>query len=281
MNMVEGSLDTTNLLLGILAVVSVLEAVLLVVIGVMVWRLYAHARRTIHEIEQRQIAPLAARANALMTSVDDVLTDVKGITSRFAQQAERLDSAIRTTVDHADETAGRVRRVLVSRVNRVIAVLKGVRTACDIFFKGRNDFFKGRNDDSRTSGPSKISGAGSPQGGAMADGNDRDEKRGAGVALITGLLVGTVVGVGLGMLLAPKSGSELRSAIGEQAKSLRRKAAERSRQVSELPARGRSLVDRGRQAVSLGIEEVRHASGATTGRATSTIEEVRPRSPEL
>lgn len=159
MNMVEGSLDTTNLLLGILAVVSVLEAVLLIVIGVMVWRLYAHARRTIHEIEQRQIAPLVARVNALMTSVDDVLIDVKGITSRLAEQAERLDSAICTTVGYADETAGRVRRAVASRVNRVIAVVKGVRAACDTFFKSRND-------TGRASGPSKISGAGSPQGGA-------------------------------------------------------------------------------------------------------------------
>jgi uncharacterized protein YoxC len=137
--MVDGSLDTTNLLLGILAVVSVLEAVLLVVIGVMVWRLYAHARRTIYEIEQRQIAPLTARANALMTSVDDVLADVRGITSRLAQQAERLDSAIRTTVDHADEAAGRVRRAVAARVNRVIGVMHGVRAACDIFFERKNN----------------------------------------------------------------------------------------------------------------------------------------------
>ena len=135
----EGSLDTTNLLLGILAAVSVLEAVLLVVIGVMVWRLYAHARRTIHEIEQRQITPLAARANALMTSVDDVLTDVKGITSRLAQQADQLDSAIRATVDHADKAVGRVRRVVAARVNGVIGVMHGVRAACDIFFERKND----------------------------------------------------------------------------------------------------------------------------------------------
>lgn len=139
MNMVEGSLDTTNLLLGILAAVSVLEAVLLVVIGVMVWRLYAHARRIIDEIEQRQLAPLVARANALMTSIDVVLIDVKGITSRLAQQAERLDSAIRTTVGYADETAGRVRRAVAARVNRVIGVMHGVRTACDIFFERKNN----------------------------------------------------------------------------------------------------------------------------------------------
>ena len=133
--MVEGSLDTTNLWLGILAAVSVLEAVLLVGIGVMVWRLYAHARRTIRELEQRQIAPLAARADALMTSVDEVLTDVKGITSRLAQQAGRLDSAIRTTVDHADEAVGRVRRAVAARVIRIIGVMHGVRAACGIFFE--------------------------------------------------------------------------------------------------------------------------------------------------
>jgi hypothetical protein len=138
MNMVEGSLDTTNLLLGILAAVSVLEAVMLVGIGVMVWRLYAHARRTIHEIEQRQIAPLAARANTLMTGVDDVLTDVESITSRLAQQAERLDSAIRTIVDHANEAAGRVRRAVAARVNRVIGVMHGVRAACDVFIERNN-----------------------------------------------------------------------------------------------------------------------------------------------
>lgn len=107
----------------------------------------------------------------------------------------------------------------------------------------------------------------------MADGNDRDESRGAGVGLITGLLVGTAVGVGLGMLLAPKSGSELRSQIGEQAQSLRRKAADRSRNVGEWAARGRHLVERGREAVSRGVEEARRATGATAGRATSTIEE--------
>lgn len=90
-----------------------------------------------------------------MTSVDDVLTDVKGITSRVAQQAERLDSAIRTTVDHADETAGRVRRAVTARANRVIGVMRGVRVACDTFLTRRTD-------NGRASGPSTIR-AGSPK----------------------------------------------------------------------------------------------------------------------
>ena len=155
--MAEGSLATTNLLLGILAAASVVQVVLLVGVGIMVWRLYTHARRTIHELEQRQIAPLVTRVNALMTRGDDVLTDVKGITSRVAQQAERLDSALRITVDHADETMTRMRRAVAVRANRVIGVIRGVRVACDTFLQRRTD-------DGTAARPSTM-GGGKPQGG--------------------------------------------------------------------------------------------------------------------
>jgi gas vesicle protein len=119
----------------------------------------------------------------------------------------------------------------------------------------------------------------------MADGTDRDEHRGAGVGLVTGLLVGTVFGLGLGILPAPKSGSELRGQIRQQAQSLRRRTVDQSRRAgeraSEWAARGRHLVDRGRDAVSRGVEEARRSAGATTGeRVTHTLEEVPPRSPE-
>lgn len=119
----------------------------------------------------------------------------------------------------------------------------------------------------------------------MADASDRDQ-HGAGVGLVTGLLVGTVFGLGLGMLMAPKSGSEMRGQIREQAQGLRRRAVDQSRKAgeraSEWTARGRHLVDRGREAVSRGVEEARRSAGATTGeRVTNTLEEVPPRSPEL
>ena len=38
--MVEGNLNTTNLLLGIMAAVSVLEALLIVGLAIMGWKLY-------------------------------------------------------------------------------------------------------------------------------------------------------------------------------------------------------------------------------------------------
>src|SRR5438093_10856255 len=83
-DMNAGNLDTTNLLLGIMAVVSVLEALVLIGVGVMAYRLYAQTMQTVREIEARQLAPLAARLNALMTRVDAILGDVKEVTTRVS-----------------------------------------------------------------------------------------------------------------------------------------------------------------------------------------------------
>ena len=81
-----------------------------------------------------------------------------------------------------------------------------------------------------------------------------------------GLLTGTVLGAGLGMLLAPKAGSELRGAIGEQAKNLGNAATEQYKKASETAGtwaeRGREMVDKAKEAVTRGADEARsYASG--------------------
>ena len=129
-----GNLDTTNLLLGIMAAVSVLEALLLIGAGIMAYRLYAQAMQAVQEIEARQIAPLVARANTLMTRVDAILADVKDVTARVSDRTERVDTAIRTTMNVVDETAGRVRSTVSSRVNRVLTLVHTARAAVDAFF---------------------------------------------------------------------------------------------------------------------------------------------------
>jgi hypothetical protein len=129
-----GNLDTTNLLLGIMAAVSVLEALLLIGVGVMAYRLYSQAIRTVRDIEARQIAPLVARVDALMLRVDAILVDVKDVTARVTNRTERVDAAIRSTMDRVDETAGRVRSSVSSRVNRVLTLVHTARAAVDGFF---------------------------------------------------------------------------------------------------------------------------------------------------
>ena len=128
-----GNLDTTNLLLGIMAAVSVLEALLLIGVGVMAYRLYGQAMRTVRDIEARQIAPLVARVDALMTRVDAILADVKDVTARVTHRTERVDAAIRHTMGRVDETAGRVRSSVSSRVNRVLTLVHTARAAVDGF----------------------------------------------------------------------------------------------------------------------------------------------------
>lgn len=103
----------------------------------------------------------------------------------------------------------------------------------------------------------------------MADSYDRYDTEGTGGGFMMGLLTGTVLGAGLGMLLAPKAGSELRGAIGEQAKNISNKANEQYRRASESAGtwaeKGREFVDKAREAVSRGTEEARGYADATTG----------------
>jgi gas vesicle protein len=53
-----------------------------------------------------------------------------------------------------------------------------------------------------------------------------------------GLLTGTVLGAGLGMLFAPKAGSELRGQLSEQAGNLANSASEGYKKASEAASEG-------------------------------------------
>ena len=109
----------------------------------------------------------------------------------------------------------------------------------------------------------------------MADSFDRyDNESSGGGGFMMGLLTGTVLGAGLGMLLAPKAGSDLRGAIGEQAKNLGNAATEQYKKASEAAGtwaeRGREMVDKAKEAVSRGADEARSYASGTTGSSYSS-----------
>ena len=87
-------------------------------------------------------------------------------------------------------------------------------------------------------------------------------------------MTGTVLGAGLGMLLAPKAGSELRGAIGEQAKNLSNAASEQYKKASETAGtwaeRGRDMVDKAREVVTRGADEARSYASGTPGSSYSS-----------
>ncbi len=111
----------------------------------------------------------------------------------------------------------------------------------------------------------------------MADGYDRfDNESGGGGSFVMGLLTGTVLGAGLGMLFAPKSGSELRNQLSTQAGNLANSASEGVRRAQETAGewadRGRDMYDKARDAVSRGADEarnyVRDATGGSSGQGS-------------
>lgn len=84
----------------------------------------------------------------------------------------------------------------------------------------------------------------------MAYEYDRFEREDGGGSFLMGLLAGTVLGAGLGMLFAPRAGSELRNQLTEQAGRLRHTAgdaySQASGKVNEIVDRGREAYDRAR-----------------------------------
>ncbi len=115
-------LHMTNVLLGIMAAVSVLEALVLIGAGVGGFIAYRKVMQLVEDLEQRQVAPLRQK-------VDAILADVQTITARVSQQTERVDQAITGTFDRVDETADRMRSSVRDRVYQAVGVVRGVRAA--------------------------------------------------------------------------------------------------------------------------------------------------------
>ena len=124
-------LGTTNLLLGIMAAVSVLEA--LVIIGAGIGGLIVYRKVTAlvdqgmvlaNGLEARQVAPVMMRVNA-------ILDDVKDVTATVKSETDRVDQAIHTTIDRIDDTADRVRSNVRAKTSRLVALVRGARMAIE------------------------------------------------------------------------------------------------------------------------------------------------------
>jgi hypothetical protein len=125
----QGNLDTTNVLLGIMAAVSVLEALLLIGVGVGALMVYRRVMTLVNGIEERQIAPAMARVNVILDNLKNVSATVK-------QETERVDHAIRATIDRVDDTADRVRSQVREKTSRVVGLVRGTRVAIETLLEG-------------------------------------------------------------------------------------------------------------------------------------------------
>jgi len=121
--MMEG-LATTNVMLGIMAAVSVLEALLIIGAAIAGYFAYKQVTTLVNGIEERQVAPAMVRVNA-------ILDDLKAVSTKVKDETERVDSAIRTTMDRVDDTADRVRWNVLVKTSRIVGIVRGARVALE------------------------------------------------------------------------------------------------------------------------------------------------------
>ena len=120
----SGELGTTNLLLGIMAAVSVLEALVMIGMGVAGFMAYRKVMELVNGLEARQVAPAMARVNA-------ILEDVKDVTAKVKEETERVDQAIHQTMNRIDDTADRVRSNVREKTSRVVGFIRGLCVALE------------------------------------------------------------------------------------------------------------------------------------------------------
>ncbi len=113
-------LDTTNMWLAIMAIVSLLEALLLLGMGIGGFLVYRRVMQLVTDLEARQIAPVREK-------VDAILGDVRAVTARVSQQTERVNHAISDTMERVDDTAGRVTGSVRDKMNQAVGMVRGLR----------------------------------------------------------------------------------------------------------------------------------------------------------
>ena len=114
-----------------MAAVSVLEALVIIGMGVAGFMAYRKVMVLVDGIETRQVAPAMARVNA-------ILDDVKTVTAKVKEETERVDHAIHTTMDRIDDTADRMRSNVRAKTSAVVGFVRGLRGAIEGMLRSRH-----------------------------------------------------------------------------------------------------------------------------------------------
>jgi hypothetical protein len=122
------NLTTTNVWLGILAVVSLIEFLMLVAAGLLGYKMYTRVMTTLDTVERVHIAPLRVR-------VDGILDEVQAVTNKVKHVQDSVADALRHVTGTGSVVAGAVK----SRTWPIIGVLQGLKTAATVLKNGQKD----------------------------------------------------------------------------------------------------------------------------------------------
>jgi hypothetical protein len=115
-------LETTNMWLAILAVAAAVQTTLLVGAALGMFMVYRKTTRTLEVLEQRHVAPIAARAQLIMDEVQDVTA-----------RARRVDEAVRSKLHGVEGAVREVRDAVGDRMWPVLGVARALRVGLRVF----------------------------------------------------------------------------------------------------------------------------------------------------
>jgi uncharacterized protein YoxC len=131
----SGELGTTNLLLGIMAAVSLLEAFAILGMGIAGFKMYSRVITLVDGVESRHVIPAMARVNAILDDVqprvNSILDDVRSVTTTVKDETERVDQAFHHTMHRIDDTADRMRTNVRAKTSTLVGIVRGLRVVIE------------------------------------------------------------------------------------------------------------------------------------------------------
>jgi len=126
----DGSLETTNILLGVMAAVSAIEGLLLIGLCIAGWKLYRTVTTLASTVEERHIAPTLARVHVMVDEISQVAR-------RMRDETDQVERAVRHTIDRVDGTARRVKADVRSKTSWVVGAVRGLTVALQELLRER------------------------------------------------------------------------------------------------------------------------------------------------
>jgi len=126
----DGNLGTTNTILGIMAAVSVLEALFIIGAGIAMFLVYRRVMALVDSFDERYVEPAMMRVNT-------ILDDARIVAATVKAETQRVDHAINSTMHRVDDTVDRVRSNVRSRTSRIVGFVRGARVALETILQSR------------------------------------------------------------------------------------------------------------------------------------------------
>lgn len=115
-------LQTTNTWLAILAVAGALQTLLFLGAAIGMFVMYRRTTRALDALQERHLAPISARASAIMDDLQDMTA-----------RARRVDDIVRAKVQTLDHAVHVARDVVADRAWPIVGIARGVSAALRAF----------------------------------------------------------------------------------------------------------------------------------------------------